>query len=188
MYYLLGEDNPPVQEGRDQVVNQQVDLGSVVLLKVIIHLQPLDHSTGQHTVSLPALIILAGGTQHASLNTDNTHTHNSNPRMVITIKTITKRATCTQGWRWSKSSNTVPYLIDLSSLGRDAFLCLLLQDLLSFLHIILRGGGQWVVELVIAFVHHVPVSVRLLQNHRAIVNTKTCAFMNVGKAIHLCYC
>lgn len=54
------------------------------------------------------------------------------------------------------------YLVDLPSLCRNAFLCLLLQNLLSLLHVLVRAGSQRVVEFVVALVHHVPVSVCLL--------------------------
>lgn len=54
------------------------------------------------------------------------------------------------------------YLIDLSFLGRYSFLSLLLKYLLSLLYVVVRGGSERVVELIIAFIHHVPVSVSLL--------------------------
>lgn len=60
--YLLGEDDSSIQEGRDQVVNQQVNFSSIIFLKVFIHLQPLHHATGQHAVGLPPLIILEAET------------------------------------------------------------------------------------------------------------------------------
>lgn len=41
-------------------MDEQVDLGGIVLLEVLIHLQPLDHTAGQHAVGLPALVILQG--------------------------------------------------------------------------------------------------------------------------------
>lgn len=56
--YLLSEYYSSIQKRRNQVVDQQMNLGSIVLLEVVIHLQPLHHTTGQHTVSLPPLIIL----------------------------------------------------------------------------------------------------------------------------------
>lgn len=59
---------------------------------------------------------------------------------------------------WLKS-----YLIYLSFLGRDSFLSLFLKDLLPLLYIFIRGHSEGVVELIIAFVHHVPISVGLLQ-------------------------
>lgn len=62
------------------------------------------------------------------------------------------------------------YLIDLSFLGRYSFLRLLLKDLLPLLYVVFRCGGERVVELIIAFIHHVPVSVCLLQNHKMIRN------------------
>lgn len=58
LVYLLGEDYSSIKKGRNQIVNQQVNLSSIVLLKVFIHLQPLHHTTGQHPVGLPPLIIL----------------------------------------------------------------------------------------------------------------------------------
>lgn len=61
--YLFSEDYSPIKEGGDQVVNQEVNFSSIVFLKVFIHFQPLHHTTGQHTVSLPTLIILTGETQ-----------------------------------------------------------------------------------------------------------------------------
>lgn len=56
------------------------------------------------------------------------------------------------------------YLIDLPLMGRYSFLRLLLEDLLPLLHIFFRGGRERVVELIIAFIHHVPISVSLLQS------------------------
>lgn len=64
--------------------------------------------------------------------------------------------------RWRSTESALPYLINLSLVSGDALLGLLLKDLLSFLHILLGAGGQWVVKLVIALVHHVPISVCLL--------------------------
>lgn len=55
------------------------------------------------------------------------------------------------------------YLIYLAFLGRDSFLSLFLKDLLPLLYIFLRGHREGVVELIIAFIHHVPISVGLLQ-------------------------
>lgn len=55
------------------------------------------------------------------------------------------------------------YLIYLSFLGRDSFLSLFLKDLFPLLYIFIRGHSEGVVELIIAFVHHVPISVSLLQ-------------------------
>ena len=60
--YLLGEHYSPIQEGGDQVVDKQVNFGGVVFLKVVIHLQPLYHPAGQHSICLPALVILTGQT------------------------------------------------------------------------------------------------------------------------------
>lgn len=60
--------------------------------------------------------------------------------------------------RWLKS-----YLIYLSFLGRDSFLSLFLKNLLPLLYIFFRCHSEGVVELIIAFVHHVPISVSLLQ-------------------------
>lgn len=58
------------------------------------------------------------------------------------------------------------YLIYLSFLGRDSFLSLFLKNLLPLLYIFIRGHRERVVELIIAFVHHVPISVGLLQTIR----------------------
>lgn len=55
------------------------------------------------------------------------------------------------------------YLIYLSFLGRDSFLSLFLKNLLPLLYIFIRGHCERVVELIITFVHHVPISVGLLQ-------------------------
>lgn len=56
------------------------------------------------------------------------------------------------------------YLIDLSLVGRYPFLSLLLNYLLPLLYIFFRGRSERVVELIIAFIHHVPISVSLLQH------------------------
>lgn len=59
-----------------------------------------------------------------------------------------------------------PHLIDLSPLSRNALLLLFMQMLLPPPHIVLRGVGQGVVELIIPLVHHVPIPVGLLQRKR----------------------
>lgn len=68
------------------------------------------------------------------------------------------------------------YLIYLSFLGWDSFLSLLLKDLLPLLNVFFRGHREGVVELIVAFVHHVPISVGLLWNRPDTVrNIKTSA-------------
>lgn len=44
-------------------MDKQVNLGGVVFLKVVIHLQSLHHPAGQHAVGLPSLVILTGWTK-----------------------------------------------------------------------------------------------------------------------------
>lgn len=39
-------------------MHQQMHFSRVILLKIFIHLNPMDHTTGQHAICLPALIIL----------------------------------------------------------------------------------------------------------------------------------
>lgn len=56
--HLLGEDDTPIQKGRNQVMHHQMHLGCAVLLKVLVHLEPMDHAAGEHAVGLPALVIL----------------------------------------------------------------------------------------------------------------------------------
>lgn len=80
--HLFSEDYSSIQERWDQVVNQQVNLCSIVLLKVFIHLQPLHHTTGQHTVGLPPLIILrqepqlvTKTCQHRQMHLQDEYTH-----------------------------------------------------------------------------------------------------------------
>lgn len=59
-----------------------------------------------------------------------------------------------------------PYLVDLPPLCRDPLLPLLVQVLLTLLHVLLRGVSQRVVKLIVAFIHHVPVPVSLLGRER----------------------
>lgn len=56
--WLFGEDDPAVQERGDNVVDQEVNFGRVVLLKVLIHIQLTYHSTRQQAILLPLLIVL----------------------------------------------------------------------------------------------------------------------------------
>lgn len=72
LVYLLREDYSSIQKGGNQVVNLQMNLGSIVLLKVVIHLQPLDYTTGQHPVGLPPLIILRQETQPVKMTGQQT--------------------------------------------------------------------------------------------------------------------
>lgn len=39
-------------------MDQEVDPGSIVFLKILIHLQTVHHTAGQHAIRLPALIVL----------------------------------------------------------------------------------------------------------------------------------
>lgn len=39
-------------------MHQQMHFSRVILLKIFVHFNPMDHATGQHAICLPALIIL----------------------------------------------------------------------------------------------------------------------------------
>lgn len=56
--HLFSKDYSSIQERRNQVMNKQMNFGSIVLFKVLIHFQPLHHTTGQHAVRLPPFIVL----------------------------------------------------------------------------------------------------------------------------------
>lgn len=43
-------------------MDKQMDSGCIVFLKVLIHLQTLNHSTGEHAVGLPAFVVLKRNT------------------------------------------------------------------------------------------------------------------------------
>ena len=57
-FWLFGEDNPTIEEGRDNLVDKQVHFVSCFFFKVLIHVDTLYHPTRQQTVSLPLFIIL----------------------------------------------------------------------------------------------------------------------------------
>ena len=57
-HLLFGEDDPAVQEGRDDVVDDEMDLGLGDLFQVLVKVEPGDGPGGEHPVLLPHLVVL----------------------------------------------------------------------------------------------------------------------------------
>ena len=55
---LLREDDPAVEEGRDDVLHDEVHLGLADLVKVLVEVGPGDCAGAEHAVLLPHLVVL----------------------------------------------------------------------------------------------------------------------------------
>ena len=56
---LFREDHPSIEEWRHYVVNQEMNSGLVLLIKLLVIVDLLHSSTAQHPVNFPRLVILA---------------------------------------------------------------------------------------------------------------------------------
>lgn len=156
-------------------MDQQMHFSSIVLFKVFIHFQPLNHPTCQHAICFPPLIVLQKIKKDALLHATKCNIgleqaicrqHDTQTRkdLLILKQLLTKIHRQLQGdLSMCVSTVTNSHLVDLSSLSRNPLVSLLLKLLFPLAHIIFRGGSQGIVKFVKALIHHVPISISLLE-------------------------
>ncbi|KAF3832642.1 hypothetical protein F7725_026307 [Dissostichus mawsoni] len=71
---------------RNQVVDQQMNLGSIVLLEVVIHLQPLHHTTGQHTIQAQQGRTWSGSPKNMGLFSSTLLLYDQSSNLIIGIR------------------------------------------------------------------------------------------------------